>query len=635
MMSLQIMNKLLLIGSAALISLVQIGNAYGYKSTVENVLDGSFISLDQGWDNEDRNVFYHDPQGSLILPYEWFLFLEQDDSSSLFRDENNMSSFGLINWEKNEHNPDGLPIGLTKDIGIYGVEAKLGMNCGSCHVSQATVNGKRLLIDGGASHFDFSRFMISLLKAMNSTYEDEEKFERFAKNVSDKPLTQERIDHLHARFRIVLQKRKDWAVRNNMIVTPGPGRVDALNIITNQVSAHMLLRPDNVRPVDAPVSFPFIWDAPYLDFVQYNAVVPNAGPGAIGRNVAQVLGVFGEVSIIDAIVPIGYPSTVNITNLQQIETVMQKLYPPSWNEGATKGVLPKLDSTLLKPGERIYNDNCSSCHQVIDPKKHGELASIVVSKIPISEVGTDSTAALNFVQREAKSGPLIGRKIGYIDGNPLCEKVHANQLLEHMTFGVLLHQLGKVDKKLIASTLESQLVSAASSSWDHLVQRFSKPTEPAVTDNDLIAHLRNKGASEKEIIGALGKRNNNSAALYSLLVKDGLNSTTKNSSCLEVLQEAVYKGRPLGGIWVTGPYLHNGSVASIRSLLKPASEREKSFSTGSIELDLVNIGYKNESSSNTLVFDTTLPGNSNSGHEYGTDLSDSDIESLLEYIKSL
>jgi hypothetical protein len=123
--------------------------------------------------------------------------------------------------------------------------------------------------------------------------------------------------------------------------------------------------------------------------------------------------------------------------------------------------------------------------------------------------------------------------------------------------------------------------------------------------------------------------------LYGLLVEDGLNSSAKNLPCLEVLQEAVYKARPLDGIWVTGPYLHNGSVVSIRSLLKPAPKREKTFTTGSVELDLINIGFKNETAVNTFVFDTTLPGNSNSGHEYGTGLSDADTESLLEYIKSL
>jgi hypothetical protein len=35
------------------------------------------------------------------------------------------------------------------------------------------------------------------------------------------------------------------------------------------------------------------------------------------------------------------------------------------------------------------------------------------------------------------------------------------------------------------------------------------------------------------------------------------------------------------------------------------------------------------------VFDTTTPGNSNSGHDYGTDLSPNDKRDLIEYLKTL
>ena len=34
-------------------------------------------------------------------------------------------------------------------------------------------------------------------------------------------------------------------------------------------------------------------------------------------------------------------------------------------------------------------------------------------------------------------------------------------------------------------------------------------------------------------------------------------------------------------------------------------------------------------------FDTSVPGNSNAGHEYGTDLSPDDKRALLEFLKTL
>ena len=35
------------------------------------------------------------------------------------------------------------------------------------------------------------------------------------------------------------------------------------------------------------------------------------------------------------------------------------------------------------------------------------------------------------------------------------------------------------------------------------------------------------------------------------------------------------------------------------------------------------------------VFDTTSPGNSNAGHEYGTNLSPNEKQDLIEYLKTL
>jgi hypothetical protein len=36
-----------------------------------------------------------------------------------------------------------------------------------------------------------------------------------------------------------------------------------------------------------------------------------------------------------------------------------------------------------------------------------------------------------------------------------------------------------------------------------------------------------------------------------------------------------------------------------------------------------------------FLFDTRLPGNSNAGHNYGTDLSEREKAALIEYIKTL
>jgi hypothetical protein len=105
-----------------------------------------------------------------------------------------------------------------------------------------------------------------------------------------------------------------------------------------------------------------------------------------------------------------------------------------------------------------------------------------------------------------------------------------------------------------------------------------------------------------------------------------------------------YKVRPLNGIWATPPYLHNGSVPTIDALLSPASGRPAKFYLGNREYDPVKLGYHTEELSNGFEFDTSLPGNSNRGHEFSDDkrdgvigpkLSPEDRKALLEFIKTL
>ena len=102
-----------------------------------------------------------------------------------------------------------------------------------------------------------------------------------------------------------------------------------------------------------------------------------------------------------------------------------------------------------------------------------------------------------------------------------------------------------------------------------------------------------------------------------------------------------YKARPLNGIWTGAPYLHNGSVPNLYQLLLPANKRDKAFYIGSWEFDPVNVGYVTNEAPGAFFFDTSLPGNSNSGHEYGTGydglppLTEDEIWALVEYMKTL
>ena len=103
----------------------------------------------------------------------------------------------------------------------------------------------------------------------------------------------------------------------------------------------------------------------------------------------------------------------------------------------------------------------------------------------------------------------------------------------------------------------------------------------------------------------------------------------------QVIEE--YRARPLNGFWATAPYLHNGSVPDMVELLKPAAERPTTFYVGNWEFDPERLGFawRSASSPQDFRFDTRATGNSNAGHDYGTDLGAEDRRALIEYLKTL
>ncbi|NUN50577.1 MAG: hypothetical protein HUU15_17335 [Candidatus Brocadiae bacterium] len=92
-----------------------------------------------------------------------------------------------------------------------------------------------------------------------------------------------------------------------------------------------------------------------------------------------------------------------------------------------------------------------------------------------------------------------------------------------------------------------------------------------------------------------------------------------------------YWAADLAGVWARAPYLHNGSVRTLADLLTAPADREKSWRRGSREYDRVALGFTD---AGAYVLDTTAPGNSSAGHDYGTGLSPDEKRDLLEYLKT-
>ncbi len=99
-----------------------------------------------------------------------------------------------------------------------------------------------------------------------------------------------------------------------------------------------------------------------------------------------------------------------------------------------------------------------------------------------------------------------------------------------------------------------------------------------------------------------------------------------------------YVALALDGVWLRAPYLHNGSVPSLTDLLEPQEKRPKVFYRGYDVYDQEHAGFVSsgaEAERTGFRYDTAVPGNSNQGHLYGTDLPAADKRALVEYMKTL
>ncbi len=535
------------------------------------------VYLEQNWDATDSLWFYNTTQGSNMMPYDIFLHLEQATSQESFRAEDNMRRFRYLTQNPTWDNPDGLPVGLVKDT--FKDKDYVGFTCAACHTNQVNYRGVGIRIDGGPAMADMEGMLTALSGALASTLEDEAKFERLAKNVL-KANYLEQKETFRQTLKATFDQRDDY----NRINTPsleaggqvhyGYARLDAFGRIFNRVFEHLTPAEDNFNPANAPVSYPFLWDTPQHDFVQWNGVGDNADIGPLGRNTGEVLGVFGTFDLDRKKGDIGYRSSVNARNLVRIERHLQSLESPVWPQD----ILPVIDEALAEQGKQVFVEyRCHSCHEAIDRSDDKRLVTAQFSSIDL--IGTDPVMGTNALSRQGKSGYFDGQPVSVLKpkGDKVGAEVGAVVALTKAAEGVILEP---DHDKLFFHRWFDEL-------YDLTVAFFDNPVKK--TERHLDFEVVNNGLADL----------------------------------------AGYKGRPLNGIWATAPYLHNGSVPTIYDLFLPSCGdddiaagkacRPNKFTLGNREFDPVRIGFVQLTRADypgLFEFDTGITGNSNAGHEY-------------------
>jgi len=532
--------------------------------------------LDQNWSDIDREYFYFADQGSRLLPYDYFLYLEQADSVNLFRDDENMRRLGLIPTIKSKNNPDALPIGLARN------GDQMGPTCAACHTQQIIYQNETIRIDGGQGFLNLNQFLTELTASIKATIDSSEKFDRFQKRLLGEGVSEKQKSVLMQQLKSSYEKRQAHLLHNHSEVLSGFARLDAFGAILNKALLATEVK-GNRNPPNAPTSIPYIWDTPQHDYVEWNGSQSNTGVGALARNIGEVIGVFGDIDteptrwlgLMDG----GYASSIQTRELRKLERVVSKLHSPLWPDS-----FPAIDVNLAKQGRGLYEQHCVQCHLDIDRTNPKRLIQVRMSTI--SEIKTDALMAENAIYNKGKTGKFEGRPRYYVAGDPLPAEAPAIHIANNIMVGIIKN-----------NPLQAYLAKRDAEQLGH--PDITRP--PKYVDGKII------------------------------------------ESGQEVSDDALlaYKARPLNGIWTSAPFLHNGSVPNLYQLLLPAKDRMKRFSLGSWEFDPKHVGYVLDAEENDFLFDTSLTGNNNAGHEYGTGaygepaLTEDERWALVEYMKTL
>ena len=99
-----------------------------------------------------------------------------------------------------------------------------------------------------------------------------------------------------------------------------------------------------------------------------------------------------------------------------------------------------------------------------------------------------------------------------------------------------------------------------------------------------------------------------------------------------------YIAPPLDGIWITAPYLHNGSVPTLEGVLNSDSRPQywsRDFVKPLYDFDAVGWKHTILEKETKGAYNTTLKGYGNHGHFFGDAFSDKERKAVIEYLKTL
>ncbi len=615
----------------------------------------------EGLTGPDLANFEHLSEGADVYPFEWMKALNSVGSKDangkvthpFLRDME--SRFGILP-SRNLKNEDGksflVPyVGITaawsnhppeksdaflededtivRSIGGVKSIKMVGTNCALCHSGAMDVRGKTYKIDGSPSMVNVRVLFQDLAKSTAFVLADEGQMAAFLKRLKV-PRAEAQAKELHDFFfkrlaettygfinagslsaKITLAKAKYFSdtkrffrgqqaiqetLEKLLRVTYGLNENDDIGELSLRMKflGNLMVGTDPrlgetnsgysrtdafgrignlVLRGDDPISYTAPVSLPWIWGLKYMAMLHYNGNSnsVILRNVGQSLGLGAVITSKEG------DSTVNVYNLDRLEHLVHKIQVPDWSQVFAGVTEMQVQQDLAQRGKSVYERSCQGCHEsnhFVGPSKVLREYKIV----PLAKLGTDQFAAIN------------------------ATKAVGNLAFEKSIF----NGVGGIKARY-----------------------YSK--------NGISVEMQ-KAMEFRDIRG-------------NEFFRDSLNGFDRQGEFQNdygnIAKGAGYKSRHLAGVWATAPYLHNGSVPNLWELLQSPEKRPKIFNVQTREFDPKLVGFKYKRDRNFLgklksckkgeerCLDTSLSGNSNAGHNYGTDLQDSDKWALIEYLKVL
>jgi mono/diheme cytochrome c family protein len=548
------------------------------------------------WSAADRQVYYFTPQGTQVkgLRYNWFSALELPFSEQRFAEPANLARFGFLvdpRQQATPQNPGNLPVGFARHKNAGSNDEFLDITCAACHTGELRFNGQALRIDGGSAQHVLpssvptlrgGSFGQALVASLASTYYNPLKFRRFAHRVLG-----DQYDAQYNQLRQDFKKSLDnflkvaWNDTHRGLYPTEEGP-GRTDAFGRIANASF---GDAISPENYRIANAPV-DYPQLwDMWTFDWVQWNgSAQQPMARNIGEALGVGATLAFFDSA---GQPLQGDARYPSSVRVRDLNLIEETLQRLKPptwpEALFGAIDKPLAARGRALFTENCAACHVPSVSEVNGRPVQ-QLKMLAVDYIGTDPGTASNIA-----------------------------------------------DQRYDLSALQWDPAELAQLN----VELHPAPTEPL----DLRSLSVAKGLA---YVTAFVEEHAYRAAGITPAERPRLDGF---GLPIGVRELRAYKARPLAGVWATPPFLHNGSVPTLYQLLSPQYERSRTFYKGTFDYNPRHLGYRTEAFKNAFLFDTSITGNHNSGHEFragkrgngviGRGLEPEERWALLEYLKVL